>query len=100
MTTQTKKVVLTEPVQRGDIAITEVTLRSPRAGDMRGMKLTDVLHMEQMTMVRLISRISDPGIAPDELSNVSGSDFVKLCTAVVGFFFTEEQMAEEEKRLQ
>lgn len=91
---KTKTVTLTEPVQRGDTTIASVTLREPRAGDMRGLKLTDVLQMDFATMRRLIPRISEPGLAPDELDALPGGDFVTLSGTVVGFFFSEEMQAE------
>lgn len=97
---KTKTVTLTEPVQRGDTTIATVTLREPRAGDMRGLKLTDVLQMDFATMRRLIPRISEPGLAPDELDALPGGDFVTLSASVVGFFFTEEQMQAEAPTLQ
>ncbi len=97
---KTKTVTLSQPVQRGDTTITCVTLREPSAGDMRSLKLTEVMQMDVATMQRLIPRISDPGLAPDELAALPGGDFVTLSATVIGFFFTEEQMQAEAQILQ
>lgn len=97
---KTRTVTLTRPVPRSEMTIATVTLREPSAGDMRGLKLTDVLQMDVATMTRLIPRISDPGLAPDEVSALTGGDLVTLAGTVVGFFFTEEQMTAEAQLLQ
>lgn len=96
----TKTVTLTKPVQRGETTIAAVTLREPSAGDMRGLKLTDVLQMDVATMTRLIPRISEPGLAPDEVSALPGGDLVSLSGTVVGFFFTEAQIEDAGRTLQ
>ncbi|WP_323010029.1 phage tail assembly protein [Paracoccus sp. (in: a-proteobacteria)] len=96
----TKTVTLSTPVARGESAVSSVTLREPSAGDMRGLNLSEVLQMNVAAMSRLIPRISDPGLAPDEVAALPGRDLVALSLAVVGFFFTEEQMQAEAQRPQ
>lgn len=97
---KTKTVTLTAPVQRDDTTIASVTLREPRAGEMRGLSLVDVMRMDVGAMRRLIPRISEPGLAPDELDVLPGADFVTLSSTVVGFFATEEQLQAEYGPLQ
>lgn len=96
----TKAVTLSKPVQRGDAAIASVTLREPMAGDLRGLNLSELLQMNVAAMTRLVPRITEPGLAPDEVANLPGADLVALSLAVVGFFFSDAQMAEEAQRLQ
>lgn len=97
---KTRTVTLNRPIQRGDTAIASVTLREPSAGDMRGLNLSEVMQMNVTTMSRLIPRVSEPGLTPDEVADLPGSDLVSLSLAVVGFFFTEAQMAEVAHPLQ
>lgn len=95
----TKTVTLTKPVQRGDTTIASIVLREPSASDMRGLKLTEMMQMDVATMIRLIPRVSNPGLAPDEVAAMTGADLMALSTTVVGFFFTEEQIQTEARAL-
>lgn len=88
-----KTVTLTRPVARGETTIATVALREPTAGDMRGLKLTEVLQMDVATMTRLIPRVSDPGLTPDEVAALFAPDLMALSGGVLSFFFTEEQVA-------
>lgn len=97
---KTKTIILNKPVPRGETAIGSVSLREPSAGDMRGLNLSEVLQMNVGAMTRLIPRISEPGLAPDEVAALPGGDLVALSLAVVGFFFSEDQMAAEAARQQ
>lgn len=96
---ETKTVTLIKPVQRGEATIASVILREPSAGDMRGLKLTEMMQMDVATMIRLIPRVSDPGLAPDEVAAMGGADLMELSTTVIGFFFTEEQIQAEAQLL-
>lgn len=97
---QTKTVKLTAAITATRAEpVTAVTLREPSTGDMRGLKLTDVMQMDVAAMIRLIPRVSDPALAPGEIEALPGSDFVALASGVVGFFFTEEQIRQEAARL-
>lgn len=79
-----KTITLSAPVKRGETEITKVTLRTPSAGDLRGMMLTMVFQMEFKTMATLIPRLCD--LTPDELTRLPLSDFTKLCVETLGFF--------------
>lgn len=88
-----KTVTLTRPVKRGETTIATVALREPTAGDMRGLKLSEVLLMDVSSMSRLIPRVSDPGLTPDEIADLSAVDLAVLFSQALSFFFTPEQMA-------
>lgn len=97
---KTKLVKLTSPITGSRMEpVVSVALREPSTGDMRGLKLTDVMQMDVATMTRLIPRVSEPALAPSEIEALPGSDFVALASGVIGFFFTEEQITQEAARL-
>lgn len=95
-----KTIKLTRPLTAGrPEPITAVTLREPASGDLRGLKLTDIMQMDVAAMTRLIPRLTNPALAPSEVEALGPADFMSLCTGVVGFFFTEAQVAEETARM-
>lgn len=79
--------------------ITGVSLREPASGDLRGLKLTDVLQMDVAAMTRLIPRLTTPALAPSEVEALGPADFMSLCAGVVGFFFTADQIEAETARM-
>ncbi|MCA8880397.1 MAG: phage tail assembly protein [Rhodobacteraceae bacterium] len=80
------QVLLSRPILRGKTEIAALTLREPGAGEMRGLKLFDILQMDVSALIRLIPRISDPGLSEAEVAGLGPADIAKLGVAVVGFF--------------
>ena len=95
-----KTIKLTRPLTAGrPEPITSVTLREPASGDLRGLKLTDIMQMDVTAMTRLLPRLTNPALAPSEIEDLGPADFMSLCTGVVGFFFTEAQIEAETARM-
>ncbi len=90
---------LLQPIRRGDTEITSVGLRQPDTGALRGLKLTDVLQMDVNAMCRLLPRISEPALMPDEVAALPPADLLMLSSEVVSFFVTAEMVEEESRRL-
>lgn len=90
----TNEVTLVTPVTVGDSEITAVTLREPKAGEMRGLKLTDVLTMDVSALTKLLPRITSPALGPDEILALSSRDFMQLAEGVVMFFASEDEKAD------
>lgn len=91
---------LSQAIKRGETAITSVGLRMPDTGALRGLKLTDVLQMDVNAMCRLLPRITDPALMPDEVVALPPADLLMLSSEVVSFFVTDEMVAEEQRRQQ
>lgn len=85
---KTTSVDLTTPVKReaGDVA--RVTLRQPQAGELRGLKLLDVLQMDVNALITLIPRISDPALTQYEVATMDLPEITALGTGVLSFFPT------------
>lgn len=97
--TTSKPIQLQQPIQRPDGPITAVVLRRPDAGALRGLKLTDVLQMDVNAMIRLLPRISQPALLPDDVAALDPADLLELSSEVVCFFVGPEQLAAEMSRL-
>lgn len=53
-------VKLDSPITRGDATITEIVLRKPQSGALRGTRLQAVMEMDVASMMTVIPRISTP----------------------------------------
>lgn len=80
--------------------ITHVSLRKPDTGSLRGLKLTDILQMDVAALSKLLPRISEPAFLPDQVASLDPADLLTLGSGVIGFFVTEDQIAEAEQTLQ
>ncbi|HHY0482720.1 phage tail assembly protein [Vibrio parahaemolyticus] len=78
------KVPLKKPLKRGENEITEINLREPDTGTLRGLEMFSILRMDVNTHRQLVPRISD--ITANEFDMLKPSDLVALQTEVVGFF--------------
>lgn len=89
-------VTLIEPIKRGDLAIEKINLRKPRAGEMRGLTLQELISSDVSAILKVIPRISDPVLTPDECDKLDLADLTEIGGAIRGFFMTkgERQMLE------
>lgn len=89
----TATVTLSKPVKIDGEEVTKITLRKPMAGELRGLKLTDVLQMDVNAIIGLVPRISMPPLMDDQVANeIELEDFTDICTKVA-LFFTKDQAA-------
>lgn len=86
------KITLSTPILRKDAEpITTIELRKPAVGELRGLKLTDVLQMDVTAMLKLLPRITSPALDGAEVAALDPADFMGLAGRVVGFFMTPEE---------
>ena len=81
------------PIVRGSLTITEVNINKPKTGALRGLALTDVLKLDVDTIIKLVPRVSTPPLTEPEVANLDTVDFLRISTAVVGFFASKDQRA-------
>jgi hypothetical protein len=79
-------ITLNTPIQRGDTHIEAITLRKPNAGELRGIKLADLLQMDVGTLITLTPRISVPTLTEPEAALLGTEDLLAIGTEIVGFF--------------
>lgn len=78
-------VPLDSPIQRGEQTITEILVRKPMAGELRGVALQDLLHMDVLALRRVLPRITIPTLTENEISRMDPADLTQLGVAVTGF---------------
>ncbi|RRE76214.1 phage tail assembly protein [Klebsiella pneumoniae] len=67
-------VKLDSPITRGDATITEIVLRKPQSGALRGTRLQAVMEMDVASMMTVIPRISTPTLTPQEMADLDPAD--------------------------
>lgn len=78
-------VALDQPITRGNQTITHVTVRRPRAGELRGVQLVSLLQMDVAALQTVLPRITIPTLNEHEVRNMDPADLVQLGTEVTGF---------------
>ena len=84
-------VTLEEPIKRGETEIATITLRKPKAGELRGLTIEEVISSDVTTLIKLIPRISNPPLIEQEVSDMDAPDIAQCAGAVRGFFMTRGQ---------
>lgn len=92
-TQQFTDVPLEEPIIRGDERISSLRLRKPKAGELRGLSLQDILRADVGAMIALLPRISEPSITDQEAADLDTASLAECAGAITGFFLTSDQRA-------
>lgn len=87
------EITLQDPIKRGSETIASVKLRRPKSGDFRGLSLMKIQIQDVAAISSVLTRISVPSLAPDEIDDLDLIDFTALSAEVLGFLFTQEQIA-------
>lgn len=80
----TETIELETPIKRGETEITTLTLRRPKAGELRGLSMSQVLAMQTESVLTLIPRIAEPILTPPELNQLDPSDLVAIGYTILG----------------
>ena len=81
-----KTVDLDQPLKVGDKDVSKLKLRKPLAGELRGIKLLDVLQMDPDALAELVPRISEPQINKADFYSLEVSDLMRVISTTVSFF--------------
>ncbi|EPJ56341.1 MAG: phage P2 GpE-like tail protein [Osedax symbiont Rs2] len=84
-------VILHEQIKRGNTCIDEIQVRTPRAGELRGLSLADLLNVQVDALKELLPRITAPAITGVEIDNLHPADLVQLSTKVIAFLAPPEK---------
>jgi len=85
-----RQVELERPIRRGKQSVALVALRRPRAGELRGVALTDVMQMDVAALARVIPRVSDPVLSAAEINALDPADLVQIANEVIGFLLPKQ----------
>jgi len=87
-------VTLDTPIRRGDTTIAQITLRRPKAGELRGIALTDLLQLDVTALQTVLPRISAPTLLKQDVAELDPADLVQLGTRVAGFLLPRSALAD------
>ncbi|MEJ4046246.1 phage tail assembly protein [Erwinia sp. SLM-02] len=93
-TAHEKTVLLDTPVHRGKEKITELVLRKPQSGALRGTRLQAIMDMDVAAMMTIIPRISTPTLTAQEMSELDPADLTALSVEVVTFLLKKSVLAD------
>lgn len=86
---QTEKTILLDtPIMRGKTEITEIVLRKPQSGALRGTRLQAIMDMDVNAMMTVIPRISSPVLTAQEIAEMDPADLTAMSVEVS--LFVEE----------
>lgn len=86
--TRFQTITLAEPIRRGEQVIEKITLRKPKAGELRGLNLQQLISVDVATILQLLPRISEPVLIESECNGLDPSDLTEIGGAIRGFFMT------------
>lgn len=79
-------VTLDTPIERnGGLPITEITLRKPAAGELRGTSLNALVNLDVDALGKVLPRISSPTLTEFDVQQLDPADLVQLGVAFAGF---------------
>lgn len=78
-------ITLKKPIKRGDKEITEITLRQPNAGSLRGCYLSSLMNSDVDSLITVLPRITEPALTQQDVLEMDLKDLVSCASEVVGF---------------
>ena len=90
---------LTEQIVRGEQKITELTLRKPKAGELRGLSIQELMNARVAATLDLLPRITMPPITQAEADDLEPEDVANASGAIIGFFMSSAQLNQIERAL-
>ncbi len=78
-------VTLEAPIARGATTISEVTVRKPNSGALRGVRLQALMEMDVDSIMLVLPRITAPALTKNDLLLMPPGDLINLSVEVVNF---------------
>lgn len=78
-------VILDTPITVGETTITQVQVRKPQAGELRGLSLSALLNLDYAALENLLPRITMPILHKAQIIAMDPSDFTQLGSEVMDF---------------
>ncbi|MDH2369483.1 phage tail assembly protein [Providencia rettgeri] len=78
-------ITLDEPITRGATTVTEVVVRKPNSGALRGVRLAALMEMDVDSAILVLPRVTVPALTKAELLMMSPADMVNLTKELVLF---------------
>ncbi len=75
-------VELEQPIIQGETKITQLTLRKPTAGELRGIKLIQIMELIPDAFFQLIPRICTPTVTIGQLHTIDATDLLEIMAKI------------------
>lgn len=85
LTNKPNTVTLDTPIKRGEQSITEITLRKPSSGELRGTTLNALVNLDVDALGKVLPRISTPTLTEYDVRELDPADLVQLGVAFADF---------------
>lgn len=85
-----KAIIINPPIRRGESHVTEILLREPKAGELRGLKVINLMQGDAGEVIELLPRISEPALTKPEAAELDAPSMAEASLAVIGFFLKDE----------
>ena len=92
----TTRIPLDTPLKRGETEITELQLRKPASGELRGLKLLDLLNGDVNATIRLVPRISEPTLTEQEVAALEPADLLSCADGIAAFLQKKGEQPEQD----
>lgn len=79
-------VTLSKPLKIDGENVGIISLRTPKAGELRGLKLTDLMQMDVQALTVVLPRITQPPLDASQVADLSIVDLTRFGTKIIGFF--------------
>ncbi|WP_220709310.1 phage tail assembly protein [Citrobacter portucalensis] len=89
-----KTVKLDTPIMRGKTEITEIVLRKPQSGALRGTRLQAIMDMDVGAMMTVIPRISNPTLTAQDMAELDPADLTAMAVEVVTFLLPKSVLVD------
>lgn len=76
---------LETPIKRGTTDITEIQLRKPAAGELRGISLAQLLNIDAGAVMLLLPRITTPTLTAQEVAALDVADLTAAGLEIAAF---------------
>lgn len=78
-------ITLETPIQRGEQSITQIMLRRPLAGELRGVSLSDLSQLDVGAIIKVAPRISIPTLTSADMNGMAPADLMQIGAEILGF---------------
>ena len=85
---------LDTPVVRGEQTISEITLRKPTSGELRGVALMELAQLDVSALRKVLPRITTPTLTDIEISRMDPADLMQCGVEVAGFLLSKKAKQE------
>jgi hypothetical protein len=86
-------VTLDTPIVVGETTITQLQVRRPAAGEMRGCSLSALLNLDYGALENILPRITIPTLTKAQIAAMDPSDFTQLGSEVMDFLLPKDAKA-------